>query len=212
MLECGLPWRTIQRQLGFQTVNIDGCLVSHEHGDHARGMLQVCKAGIDVYATQGTLGALGCKSHHRLLPVSTGESYMINKRWAVHPFDTVHDAQEPVGFSIYSFVSEDNLIFLTDTAWCKYRFGSPSVIMIEANFSEEMLRRNVLEDRLKPSVAKRIRENHMSIERVIDFLKANDLRRCRAIHLLHLSDGNSDAKLFQRMVQEATGIPTYVEG
>ena len=71
---------------------------------------------------------------------------------------------------------------------------------------------NVEAGHIDPARAKRTRENHMSIERVIDFCKAQDLSRCRHIHLLHLSDGNSDADLFKRMVQEATGIPVSVEG
>lgn len=84
--------------------------------------------------------------------------------------------------------------------------------MIEANYSETILAANVDAGRIEPARAKRVRQNHMSIGRVLDFIKANDMSKCRAIHLLHLSDGNSNADLFKRMVQEATGIPTFVEG
>jgi len=125
-------------------------------------------------------------------------------------FDTVHDVDGSLGFIIND--REDILLFLTDTAYCKYTSSGISIIMIEANFSEPILQRNVDAGLIDPARAKRVRENHMSIERVIDFLKANDLSKCRAIHLIHLSDGNSDSDLFKRMVQEQTGVPTYVEG
>jgi len=43
----------------------------------------------------------------------------------------------------------------------------------------------------------------------VAMLKANDLSKCREIHLLHLSDGNSDEQLMRQKVEAATGIPTY---
>ena len=126
-------------------------------------------------------------------------------------FDTVHDAEGSLGFEVYDDTG-DKLVFLTDTAYCKYTFIGIKVLMIEANYMESILAANVESGCVAQSRAKRIRENHMSIGRVLDFIKANDMSKCRAIHLLHLSDGNSNADLFKRMVQEATGIPTFVEG
>ena len=84
--------------------------------------------------------------------------------------------------------------------------------MIEANYSEAILAANVEAGHIDQSRAKRVRENHMSIERVLDFLKANDMSKCRAIHLLHGSESCSDSTLFKKIVQESTGIPTFVEG
>jgi len=45
---------------------------------------------------------------------------------------------------------------------------------------------------------------------VLDFLRANDLSQVRKIYLLHLSDSNSDAKLFKLKVQEVTGKEVIV--
>jgi hypothetical protein len=50
----------------------------------------------------------------------------------------------------------------------------------------------------------------MSLERVISMMKANDLSRCRAIWLLHLSDANSNEELMRRKVQETVGVPVYI--
>lgn len=214
LLECGLPWKEIRRKLNFETTDLDGCLVSHFHGDHARSIYDVMKAGVDVYASFETFQE-ACPvlpvHNHRAHPVEAGFHFHPTKHWAVLPFKTVHDTPGSLGFVIKD--RSDVLVFLTDTAYCKYMFpGFPSIIMIEANFSEEILQRNVEAGLIDPARAKRVRENHFSIEKVLDFLKANDLSRCRAIHLLHLSDGNSDATAFKRMVQEATGVPVFVEG
>lgn len=214
LLECGLPWKKIREGLNFETSDLDGCLVTHSHGDHCKAAGDLMTAGIDLYATKEAFAEMGVKSHfHRFIPVVQNMMFRIGGFWLVVPFITQHDAPGSVGFVINSQESADTVLFLTDTAYCRYNFPDRfTAIMIEANFSESILQHNVDAGLIDAARAKRVRENHMSIGRVLDFLKANDLSRCRAIHLIHLSDGNSNADIFKRMVQEATGIPTFVEG
>jgi phosphoribosyl 1,2-cyclic phosphodiesterase len=212
LLECGLPWKEIQRKLNFETSNLDGCLVSHSHGDHARALPDLLKRSIPVFASKETFDNLSCSGHHRAHIITTSLlSTDISDEWRVSAFDTVHDAPGALGFQIVTD-DRDNLVFITDTAYCKYKFHQINVLMIEANFSDAILNSNVEKGLIDPTRARRVRENHLSIERVIDFLKANDLRRCREIILIHLSSGNSDATLFKRMVQEQTGIMVTVSG
>jgi phosphoribosyl 1,2-cyclic phosphodiesterase len=52
----------------------------------------------------------------------------------------------------------------------------------------------------------------MSLKTVKDMLRANDLSQVKEIHLLHLSDRNSSAKLFKKEIQELTGKPVYIAG
>lgn len=214
LLECGLPWKKIKQGLNFEMSDLDGCLVSHAHGDHCKAAGDLMKAGINLYATKEAFADMGVKSHfHRFVPIVQNRMFRIGGFWRVIPFVTQHDAPGSVGFVISNQSSADTTLFLTDTAYCRYNFPDRfTAIMIEANFSETILQHNVDAGLIDAARAKRVRENHMSIGRVLDFLKANDLSRCRAIHLIHLSDGNSNAEIFKRMVQEATGIPTFVEG
>ena len=164
------------------------------------------RAGIDVYGAREALDLFPFS--HRANVVYPGLWLSVGKYWAVEVFEAVHDAPGSCGYIVRDH--EDTLCFITDTAYVKYVMPACNIIMIEANYSESILAANVEAGRIEPSRAKRVRENHMSIARVLDFLKANDLSRCRAIHLLHLSDGNSNADSFKRMVQEATGIPVSV--
>ena len=62
MLECGLPWKEIQKRTRF-AVDFAACLVSHEHADHSKAHKEVMEAGIDLYATAGTLDALNANGH-----------------------------------------------------------------------------------------------------------------------------------------------------
>ncbi|MDT3426106.1 phosphoribosyl 1,2-cyclic phosphodiesterase [Paenibacillus forsythiae] len=82
--------------------------------------------------------------------------------------------------------------------------------MIECNYSQEIVNRRVLAGELHPAQKKRLLRSHFSLEHVKDFLKANDTRGVEEIWLLHLSDGNSDAALFKREIQELTGAVVRV--
>lgn len=211
LLECGLPWAQIRRALNFKTTDLDGCLVSHHHKDHSRAAVDVLKAGIDLYATQPAFDAMEIPGpHHRFHPLTYRLAINIGP-WLVMAFEAVHDAPGTAGFWITD-ADGDKLVFLTDSAFSYYTFPGTSIYMIEANFSETILQRNVEAGLIDAARARRVRENHMSIERVLEMLASNDLSRCRQILLLHGSDGNSDSAQFKTMVEEAAGIPATIEG
>jgi phosphoribosyl 1,2-cyclic phosphodiesterase len=77
--------------------------------------------------------------------------------------------------------------------------------MIECNYSRKTLSKD-----LDPAQRKRLYKSHMSLETLLKFLAANDLSMVREIHLLHLSDDNSDEAMFRETIQGATGIPVYI--
>ena len=49
---------------------------------------------------------------------------------------------------------------------------------------------------------KRVMKSHLSLENLIDFLKANDLSKVQEIYLLHLSDSNSDINLIEEEIKK----------
>lgn len=60
LIECGVSYKKLQRLTGFGVSGIIGCLISHEHHDHAGCYEQLIKSGIPVYASRGTAEALEC--------------------------------------------------------------------------------------------------------------------------------------------------------
>lgn len=201
LIECGLPIKKIKAGCGYDMSSIAGCLVSHEHQDHARAAEGVMKCGVDVYASRGTAQALGIVDAHRCVCLELMQWETVGT-FNVLPFETHHDAAEPVGFQIDSLATGERLLFLTDTYYTQFRFSGLTHIMIEANYSDAAL--------ADEPRAHRLRRSHMSIENCIETLKANDLSRCREIWLIHMSESNGDAEDFKRRVQEATGCPTYI--
>jgi len=207
LLEAGIRYKDIQRALNFQVSSIAGCLISHEHGDHGKSAAEVMKAGIDVYASQGTLDALGL-SGHRAKPIKAKQQFQVGT-WTILPFDVQHDVAEPLGFLLANRTG-DKLVFATDTYYIRYRFQGLTHIMVECNYSLRILDENIAAGRVPAVMKKRLLKSHFSLEHVKDFLQANDLSKVQEIWLLHLSDNNSDAALFKHEIQELTGKPVWV--
>ncbi len=207
LLECGIPYKDIQRGLNFRVSEIAGCLISHEHQDHCKAVRDIIKAGIDCYMSQGTKKALGVDGH-RVKAIEAKRQLEIGT-WTVLPFETQHDAAEPLGFLLSNKVGE-KCLYITDSYYCKYRFNNLNYIMVECNYSIDILNENIRAGKVYQAQKNRILKSHFSLENVKDFLRANDLSQVREIWLLHLSDGNSDAKRFKQEIQELTGKMVFV--
>lgn len=209
LLEAGIPWPRIRKGVNFKTADLAGCLVSHSHKDHAKAIPDVCRNGIDCYASQETFDSFGVYNH-RAIPVKAKDQVVMVGGWKVKPFDTVHDVPGSLGYFIQSYAG-DRLLFMTDTAYVRYRFPGLTHVIIEANFSIDIVNCRMADGELDEMRKRRLIRTHMSVERVLDFLRANDTSRIVEIRLIHLSAENSDAELFKSMVQSATGKPVYVE-
>jgi phosphoribosyl 1,2-cyclic phosphodiesterase len=206
LLECGIRFKEIQQKLNFRLSEIAGCLLSHSHQDHSKAIRDIMKAGIDCYMSQGAAEALGV-SGHRAHIVKAKEQFKIGT-WTIFPFDTVHDAAEPLGYLLAS--GKEKLLFATDTAYLKYKFRGLTHIMIEANYQREILENSVEEGLVPAVVRNRIRRSHFDLEHLKEFFRANDLSQLQEVWLLHLSDGNSDERRFKREIQELTGKMVFI--
>lgn len=215
LIECGVSIKKLQQALDFKLSSVDGCLLSHEHQDHAKAARQVMAAGVNLYTSAGTIDALEL-SGHRLYELQSG-STMIGSApateigsWYVWTFDTRHDAAEPLGFVIQRKGEPEFLLFATDTYYLSQRFTGLTHIMVECSYVKEILHHNVHQGLMDKHLADRLRRSHFELSNVIEFLKATDLSLVREIHLLHLSDANSDERIMKYEVQSATGKPVYI--
>lgn len=203
LLECGIPLAKIKQKLNFDMA-IDGCLITHEHKDHAYAVKDLMKAGIDCWMTAGTAETLSL-SGHRLYTVAQEGKFTVGS-FDVLSFETIHDAAEPCGFVLHSGETGERLLFVTDSMFVKYQFSTRfNYILVECNYVEEILEKNAADGVIAQSLKSRIRQSHFGLAAVIRFLESLNLSRCKRIYLTHLSDTNSDAALMKRRVQEATG-------
>lgn len=205
LLDCGLPFRQLQMATGYQLTSLAGCLLSHEHKDHSKAAKDLMGAGVDLYTSRGTADTLGL-GHHRLHIIQTRQQFQVGD-WTVLPFETQHDAKEPLGFLLAT--GGEKILYATDTFYIRYRFRGLTRILLEVNYAQDILDANV-ERGLSPAHRRRVMRSHMSLETAKDFFRANDLSKVREIWLCHLSDGNSDAERFKREIQALTGKPVYI--
>lgn len=125
------------------------------------------------------------------------------------PFEAEHDVP-CYGYQVTSTKTDEKLVYITDSAYVRYTFTGLTHIMIEANYDEDIMLSNVRDEKIPFSLAERVAGTHMSIDTLIDLLRANDMTKVRQIYLLHLSDNNSDAEAFKKMVQQETGVEVYI--
>ncbi|URZ06444.1 MBL fold metallo-hydrolase [Clostridium felsineum] len=207
VLECGLPYKTILKGLNFNLSNVVGCLVTHEHKDHSKAINEVLNNSIDVYSSKGTLKAMNIKNYRAKI-IESEEQFFIGD-FTVLPFETEHDAVESLGFLIQNS-DLGKLLFITDSYYCKYNFSGLNHILIECNYSKSILDKNIKNGFIHPTLANRLLKSHFSLDHVKEFLKANDLSKCRDIVLVHLSNNNSNAAEFKEEIERLTGIPVYI--
>ena len=197
LIEAGIPIKKIKQALGFDFSNIQGCLITHEHMDHAKAINDIAKLGIDVYASNGTLQALNCTSH-RFIPMAPKKAQMIGQ-FEVLAFDTEHDSAEPLGFLIRH--ENKKMLFATDTYYLRYRFNNLTHIAIECNYVKSVMEEGLENGTIDIKRVARTMKSHMSLENLIEFLRANDLSKVEEIHLLHLSDDNSSIPLIELAIR-----------
>jgi phosphoribosyl 1,2-cyclic phosphodiesterase len=207
LLECGITFARIQKALSFKLSKIDGCLITHEHMDHAKAVKELLLRGTDCYMSKGTAEALEVTEDPRTHIVKAKETFLIGT-WTVLPFDTQHDAAEPLGFLLDN--GTDRVLYATDTYYLKYKFPGCTAMLIECNHSYKIIDENVVSNRLHPVLAKRLMNSHFSLENLKEFFKVNDISKLREIHLIHLSDANSNEVQFQKEIAALTGKPVYI--
>lgn len=208
LLDAGIPLREIQIGTGFKVRQLAGAFVTHEHKDHSKAMKDLARLGVDVYASNGTIKACGL-SGHRFRPVEAHKQLDVGT-FRILPFDVEHDAAEPLGFLFTSLSTGEKLLYFTDTYFLRYRFQGLTHIMAECNYTEEGIRESVAEGRIPIELVPRLVRSHMSLENLLDMLKANDMSTVRQIYLLHLSDNNSEAERMKEAVQRQTGAEVYL--
>lgn len=203
IIEAGLPLLEAKKVLNWNIQKVVGCLVSHQHGDHAAFAKEYTDAAIPLLAPEETiktknLGYSAKATEH-------GKCYKLGN-FKVIPFNVYHDVP-CMGYLVWH-KEFGKLLFTTDTYAVPYNFNGINHWLIEANYSDEILNNNIANGRVPKMMKERLMLSHLSIDNTIGILKRNDLTQTRHIVLLHLSDGNSNEAEFVRAVRRATGKRT----
>jgi phosphoribosyl 1,2-cyclic phosphodiesterase len=205
LYEAGMPLHKVKEALSFDLSNIVGLIATHVHGDHTGHIAEYLNAGITAYLSPETAKLRG--PHHNIKVIQPKKTYQIGS-FKIIGFSLKHDV-ENYGFLIYH--DESGLIVaITDTQYCPFKFPGMNQVIIECNYSDEIMDRNLANGSGNMYVRNRVIKSHMELQTTIDFLLANDLSKVNNIVLIHLSAGNSNAAEFQKKIQDITGKAVHI--
>jgi phosphoribosyl 1,2-cyclic phosphodiesterase len=193
LIDAGLSARQTAQRLaacGVNPMEIDGILLTHEHGDHAGALEVWCKQWqTPIYCNRTTAESLqrdGARNKDWRY-FQTGSTFSI-KDIAIETFPVPHDAVDPVGFALHH--CDDTLGILTDLGKATHlaieRVRRAQTLLIETNHDEKLLQN----DTKRPwSVKQRIMSQHGHLSNgaaaavLVELLLGGRLRRAVLGHL-----------------------------
>lgn len=207
VVECGIDIRELKKALSWRVNNVVGCLVSHRHKDHSKYLRQITECGIKVLALEDVLLDYDSSTRIFCKTIEPMHGYKVGG-FKVFTLPVDHDVP-CVGFVI-EHAEMGKLLFVTDTMMLRYRIKGLNYVMLEANYSDEILQENIDNGVMPPSMRARLMQSHMELQTARDILKTTDLSDVNKIVLLHLSERNSDAGIFKSYIEQEIGKPTLI--
>ena len=206
LLEAGVKARKMLKAIDYATSGIVGCVSTHCHNDHAGQLTDYATYGFPIAANEDVFRYKSIPEHLKVILEDKKTVHFGN--FGVCPFSVKHDVPT-FGFLI-NHPECGTILFATDCAFIPYRFPLISHLIIEANYSDEILNDRILSGEEPPSRKRRLLETHMEIGITIKGIQKCEPHNIKTITLIHLSSQNSDEKEFQRRVAQTFGIPTYI--
>jgi len=148
LVDGGLSARQLVLRLercGVAPDQLDGVLLTHEHGDHVCGLEVLCrKFAVPIYANALTAEAIRCDGvldrHNNWRIFRTSSEFSICDI-LVQTFPVPHDAVDPLGFAFHAGTRA--LGFITDLGYATKmlieRLREVHTLVIETNHDEKLL-------------------------------------------------------------------------
>ena len=207
LIDAGISVKDLTARL--QTINVDlseieAVLITHEHGDHIRGLSALCsRLGIPVFANKETAQAIIplCREVPKFKIFSTGETFLFGDI-EIHPFSIQHDAMDPVAFTfqfdglkvgLCADLGFASSLVLSRLQLCDYLY-------IEANHQPSMVHSST-----RPMVYKQrvlSRQGHLSNEESALVISSVYHDKLKHVYLAHLSSECNTPELALKIVGE----------
>lgn len=195
LLECGVPVKTMLKSIDYQVGKVVGCLISHEHGDHAKYIRDYMKYGITTYASDEVSKQIEEIYGEKVIGLKRMKKAAISE-FQVIPFPVPHNETECDGFLIYH-KKIGRLLFITDAEYLPFDFRSREVnqLMVECNYSKDYIC-------LSDGKTEHVLRGHMELETCKRLIKSIDNSGLISIGLLHLSAENGDPWRFEEEIKQ----------
>ncbi|MDD5832578.1 MAG: MBL fold metallo-hydrolase [Clostridiales bacterium] len=205
LVDCGISAKRIADSLKIldtEIESIDAVLVTHEHGDHIKGLKRLMSAyGIPVYATEGTLNALPTVfgdeyfnyAGRRLMEPLRADFAVTVGDIDVFPYTIYHDASEPCGFRFECGSDGTHTAVITDCGhyddYIADHLSDLDALILEANHDLAMLSSGPYPAMLKRRIMSM--RGHLSNNDAGDLLSRIFVPGLKNVVLAHLSMENN---------------------
>lgn len=221
LVDAGFSGRDLERRLAaveVEPASITAILVTHDHGDHTRGMgVWARRHGTPLHITERTRLACGAllRGDERTRPYRAGHPFDIG-RVRVEPFVTVHDAVDPVGVALVDPDTGTRVGIATDlgrpNAGIRHALSGAHFLVLEANHDEVLLAGAPYPWSVKSRIASS--HGHLSNEAAARFGTELLHPRLAGVVLAHLSRESNRPALARDVVGgalEDAGYEGYLE-
>jgi phosphoribosyl 1,2-cyclic phosphodiesterase len=192
LLDAGFSAREIGRRAEAAKLALDrvrAIVLTHEHGDHAAGAVQLARTlGVPIVASPGTWSALKGGGRVAHLPLRAGEPAEVGP-FKVAAAASNHDAAEPM--AVVAWGASGRRVGLAHdlgrpTAAVRYLLREVSVLVVEANHDEVLLRTSAYPAAVRQRIAGG--GGHLSNRAAAELIEELLHPRLAHVVLAHLSE------------------------
>ncbi|OUV02461.1 MAG: hypothetical protein CBC42_06670 [Betaproteobacteria bacterium TMED82] len=210
LIDCGVSPGLLREKLhvkGLSIEDLDGVLVTHEHGDHIRGIKGLLgDKSLSILMTYGSYSASFCRKVKKFSPIiiSPHKSFEF-KELKLMPFPVPHDAREPIALVLDD--GKYKLGVLTDagtiTKHMQETLKGMDGLILEFNYDRDLLIQSsypqVLKDRISSGVG------HLSNDKAALLLRKIVHKKMQVIVAAHLSQTNNSMAIVKSYVDNSLG-------
>jgi phosphoribosyl 1,2-cyclic phosphodiesterase len=207
LVDAGFSGRDIEsrmRAVGTDPASLQAILITHDHGDHTRGMGVLARRfDVPIYLTEKThvactallSGSERVHHYHSLAPFRIGPIEIM-------PFLTVHDAADPVAVTVRHVATGAKMGVATDlgrpTASVRAALAGCHLLVLEANHDESMLWTGPYPWSVKQRIASN--RGHLSNRAAAELAAELYHPNLVAVALAHLSEHCNDGALARDVI------------
>jgi phosphoribosyl 1,2-cyclic phosphodiesterase len=202
LIDAGISCRETEKRmklLGLSMKIVKAIFISHEHGDHVRGLTTLAnKYNLPVYITIATAGS-GTRLIKHLSKAFTADEPVLVGELLVTAFTKQHDAVDPHSF-IINYKGTTVGVFTDIGKVCKqvvHYFKQCHAAFLEANYDETMLETGRYPIHLKNRI--RGGHGHLSNSQALELFTKHRPAFMTHLFLSHLSSENNEPQIVEEL-------------
>lgn len=199
ILELGVRWKEILSALDYRLDGVTACICSHRHIDHIKSVPNALSYGLPVYSSADV-----ATIYPKVKVVEPMKKYTIGG-FKVLPLEVPHGDCPNLAYHI-TMPDGQTLLFATDLEKLPYSIKGINHMLIEANYSEEL----ILDSLVNGNILRSQSQNHMELTECISTVKRLRHGGLQSVILIHLSNGLSDENMFKERFKSELGMDVWI--